>query len=237
MADRDRGSGGSAHRPALPPPDAECQTGHETLSGGSQRLDRRGLLSGLVRPAQPQRRAGPLLGDHGRDLALRPLCRFHALRAHEPPKRLRPVALPHAAGLSALFAGAGAVVPDDDHARDALFGGGLHHRSDAGLHAPYQHLPRTVPLPLGADRAGEGLLLRYSRRLPAGRLDRAGALPLFPRIHRQEPRTAHQARRADAQRAVDPALHRHRPFLHRHAAAPDPALRPTGRPPRFFGNR
>lgn len=77
------------------------------------------------------------------------------------------------------FAGSGAVVPDDDHARDALFGGGLHHRSDAGLHAPYQHLPRAVPLPLGADRAGEGLLLRYSRRLPAGRFDRAGALPLF----------------------------------------------------------
>ena len=72
------------------PPDAECQTGHETFLAGLNALDRRGLLSGLVRPAQPQRRAGPLLGDHGRDLALRPLCRFHALRAHEPPQRLRP---------------------------------------------------------------------------------------------------------------------------------------------------
>ena len=42
-----------------------------------------------------------------------------------------------------------------------------------------------VPLPLGADRALEGLLLRHPRGLPPGMQHRAGTLHLLPRIYPQ----------------------------------------------------
>lgn len=79
-------------------------------------------------------------------------------------------------------------LPDDHLAGDALLGGGLHDRADAGLFGESQHRAGDVPLPLGADRTFEGLLLRHSGGLPAGMQHRPGAVPLLPRIHPRQRR-------------------------------------------------
>lgn len=79
----------------------------------------------------------------------------------------------------------GRTVPDGHHARDAVFGRRIHHRADAGLFGADQHRAGHVPLPLGADRALEGLLLRHPRGLPPGMQHRAGTLHLLPRIYPQ----------------------------------------------------
>ena len=62
--------------------------------------------------------------------------------------------------------------------------------SDAGLFGESQHRAGDVPLPLGADRTFEGLLLRHSGGLPAGMQHRPGAVPLLPRIHPRQRRAA-----------------------------------------------
>lgn len=49
------------------------------------------------------------------------------------------------------------VLSDDDLARDALLGRGLHRRVDAGFLRAGEYRVGDVPLPLGVDRAFEGL--------------------------------------------------------------------------------
>ena len=89
-------------------------------------------------------------------------------RTDQTPYDFRPAALRHAARLPALFAGPGALVPDDHLARHALLRGSLHRRADARLLGTHQHRPGHVPLPLGPDRTLESLLFRNPRGLSAG---------------------------------------------------------------------
>ena len=135
MARTDPTDAGCGHTDAaaLPSPDARGTHRHEDLYGAAQFLDRRCLLPLIRRTTRAQRHAGALLGDHGVHLGIRPGCETRFAPTHAQPYRLRAAAVRHAARLPALFAGAGAYVPDGHHARDAVFGRRIHHRADAGL--------------------------------------------------------------------------------------------------------
>ena len=198
---------------ALLPPLARRADRDEGVHGAPELLDRRGLLPRLLRAARTPRPAGAVLGHHGVHLGLRPGGRARLAATHGQPQGVRRAAVRHAARLPAVLAPAGPHLPDDHLAGDALLGGGLHDRADAGLFGESQHRAGDVPLPLGADRTFEGLLLRHSGGLPAGMQHRPGAVPLLPRIHPRQRRAVHETLAAGAQRAARGDVPDHRVLL------------------------
>ena len=87
----------------------------------------------------------------------------HASATHGQPQGVRRAAVRHAARLPAVLAPAGPHLPDDHLAGDALLGGGLHHRADAGLSERVNIVLAMFLCHWALIGLSEGLLLRHSR--------------------------------------------------------------------------
>ena len=122
--------------------------------------------------------------------------------------------------LSTLLAGAGPRIPHNDLARHALFGGGLHHRTDARLLGAGQYRAGDVPLPLGTHRSVESLLLRHPRRLPAGVQHHTCTLHLLSGVCPKQRRPADETLGPCARCVAHYAVPGHRHLLYFHVIAP-----------------
>lgn len=205
---------GVAYAAALPAADAGNEGGDETLSGAAERLDRRGVLPRRLRRAGLQRRDGAVLGRDGRRLDLRRGGGVHLLRADAAARPLRVRPPGHALRLSAPLAAPGAGVSDDDLARHALFGGGVHDRPAARLPEAGESLRDTLPLPLGAGGVSEDLLFRHSRGPAPLRRAGSGALPLFQGVYRRQFPQRYETRPAGDEPAAAGRVHGTRGFLY-----------------------
>ena len=129
--------------------------------------------------------------------------------------------------LLAMLAGAGPRIPHDDLARHALFGGGFHHWTDARLLGAGQYRAGHVPLPLGADRTVESLLLRHTRRLPAGVQYRTCTLHLLSGVCPKQRRPADETLGPRTRCTAHCAESGRRHLLYRHAPAPTRPIHPN----------
>lgn len=125
-----------------------------------------------------------------------------------------------AVDISTLLAGAGPRIPHNDLARHALFGGGLHHRTDARLLGAGQYRAGDVPLPLGTHRSVESLLLRHPRRLPAGVQHHTCTLHLLSGVCPKQRRPADETLGPCARCVAHYAVPGHRHLLYFHVIAP-----------------
>lgn len=111
-------------------------------------------------------------------------------------------------------------IPHNDLARHALFGGGLHHRTDARLLGAGQYRAGDVPLPLGTHRSVESLLLRHPRRLPAGVQHHTCTLHLLSGVCPKQRRPADETLGPCARCVAHYAVPGHRHLLYFHVIAP-----------------